>query len=215
MLYEIGSVDPRRSEEPMTGEPISTSNCQKFRTVNPISRLLIGRFYSRLATIVRQLQPASVLDAGCGEGETIFRLRPLLPDDVLGCDANPECVRFASERFDEFHFSVKDIYDLPYATGQFDLVLCLEVLEHLERPQQALEQLWRVTKKHLIVSVPQEPFFRFGNFLRGKYLGTLGNHPEHIQHWNRRRFRQFLAQRVDQVEVHSCGPWLIAHGRKE
>jgi hypothetical protein len=37
-------------------------------------------------------------------------------------------------------------------------------------------------------SVPFEPYFRIGNVLRGKHLGRLGNHPEHVQHWNLRTF---------------------------
>ena len=52
-----------------------------------------------------------------------------------------------------------------------------------------------------MLSVPYEPYFRIGNVLRGKHLGRLGNHPEHVQHWNLRTFETFLAGSVAEVRI--------------
>lgn len=175
---------------------------------------LIKRFYTHLAGIVEQLQPESILDAGCGEGESIARLSPLLPVGVVGCDINLRTVQFAAQRCPQDHFSVGDLYHLPYPSNYFDLVLCLEVLEHLEHPQEALCQLWRVTKKDLILSVPHEPFFWLGNFFRGKYWSTFGNHPEHLRHWSQHQFQQFLLPHIGPVKVDHSFPWLLAHRHK-
>jgi len=51
---------------------------------------------------------------------------------------------------------VASVYDLPFADQEFDCVLCLSVLEHLERPPQAIKEMQRVLKvgKKIIVSVP-------------------------------------------------------------
>ncbi len=43
---------------------------------------------------------------------------------------------------------------------------------------------------------PTSPISASGNVLRGKHLGRLGNHPEHVQHWNLRTFPSFLAGSV-------------------
>ena len=47
-----------------------------------------------------------------------------------------------------------------------------------------------------------EPYFQMGNVLRGKHLSAeLGNHPEHVQHWNLRTFRE-ISSRV--VSLRAC-----------
>jgi hypothetical protein len=88
------------------------------------------------------------------------------------------------------------------------------VLEHLADPAQALRELVRVSRRHLVVSVPDEPLFRLTNLARGKYVRRWGDHPEHCQHWNRASLTAFLASSADVVEVQSSYPWLIARCRK-
>jgi SAM-dependent methyltransferase len=49
---------------------------------------------------------------------------------------------------------VCDVCDLPFSTGTFDIVVCAEVLEHVERPQKAIDEMRRVLKNgaHLILT---------------------------------------------------------------
>jgi hypothetical protein len=93
-------------------------------------------------------------------------------------------------------------------------VLCLEVLEHLDRPEAALAELGRVSRKDVVVSVPNEPWFRIGSAMRGKYLRRLGNHPDHVNHWNAGGLRRLLGTRLEVVDVSGSFPWLIAHCRR-
>jgi ubiquinone/menaquinone biosynthesis C-methylase UbiE len=195
--------------EPLPG--IRTSNFEKYSTRNPLARALYARFFARLAGLVEPLRPASVLDAGCGEGETIARLGPLLPANVTGFDNNPDCIAFVGRRFPQHRFSVEDIYRLPYADESFDLVLCLEVLEHLSEPERALAELCRVARRDLVVSVPSEPWWSLTNLARLKYVSRLGNHPEHVQRWNRRSLGRLLAPVAERLTLGGSYPWLIAH----
>ncbi len=190
---------------------IRTSNCEKYSTRNPLAQMLYARFFSRLAALVEPLAPRSVLDAGCGEGETIARLASILPADVTGFDNNPDCVAFISRRFPAFRFTVEDIYRLPYGDARFDLVLCLEVLEHLAEPERALAELCRVARRDLIISVPNEPWWSLTNLARLKYVRRLGHHPEHVQRWNRRSLWRLLAPFASRLLVTGSYPWLIAH----
>ncbi len=54
-----------------------------------------------------------------------------------------------------------DVENLDYKDKYFDVVICSEVLEHVNNPVKAMKELKRVTKKRLIISVPYEPWFTF------------------------------------------------------
>lgn len=192
---------------------VETTNYAKFQTSNPVVRRLFDNFFQSVAGILETIEPRRVLDAGCGEGETIERLGGLLPHPVTGVDLNAESVEFAVQRLPDDQFSVGDVTDLEFPDNSFDLVLCLEVLEHLPNPEVAVAELARVCSSDLILSVPHEPWFRLGSLARGKYLKNFGNHPEHINHWNPASFRDFLSAHLDVVEVRRSTPWVIAHCR--
>lgn len=176
-------------------------------------RRLIERFYGRLLAIVDPLPVDSLLDAGCGEGETLARLGDALPARAVAVDIDSDAVEFTAARVPAAEVTRGSVLDLPYADGSFDLVLCLEVLEHIEQPAAALSELGRVAGRDIVVSVPHEPWFRLGSLARGKYLGGLGNHPEHVNHWNPRTLRSFLAAQLEVVSVERSLPWLLAHCR--
>ena len=96
------------------------------------------------------------------------------------------------------------------------MVLCCEVLEHLEEPGKALKELIRVTKKYIIVSVPREPIWRCLNMDRGKYLKVLGNTPGHIQHWGSKKFVAFLQEYdIKVVKTAHPLPWTMVLLEKE
>jgi len=153
-----------------------------FQTRNPLARLLFDRFYGVLRRRVAELLPASVLDAGCGERETLERLHGLLPHEVHGIDNNPAWLKFAAARLPAYRFSTGDVCRVDYQDNRFDMVLCLEVLEHLAEPATALRELVRVSRRHIVISVPNEPLFRLTNLARGRYVRRWGDHPEHCQH---------------------------------
>lgn len=179
---------------------------EKYHVKNPVVAFLIRRFFCRIADVLASVEPGSVLDAGCGEGELLRR-------GVLGgCRA--VSLDRSWEALAEGGFSASavcgSVLALPFGPAAFDAVVCLEVLEHLEDPAAALRELMRVARRAVVLSVPYEPYFRMGNLLRGKYLSGWGNHPEHIQHWNLRRFREFLAPAGHDVQVVEAFPWIVA-----
>jgi len=198
---------------PTQTESVDTTNFAKFQTGNPVVRRLIGNFYEKVGSIVGSLDSGSVLDAGCGEGESLSQLAPVLPAKQSGIDLNPESVEFTSARVPEADIAVGDITAMPFEDGAFDLVLCLEVLEHLPVPGLALEEIARVSARDIVISVPHEPWFRLGSLARGNYVKTWGNHPEHVNHWNHRSLRSFLEEKVDVVTLEGSMPWLVAHCR--
>jgi len=187
---------------------------EKYHVKNPLVAFLIGRFFERISGVLGEVQPQSILDAGCGEGELLRRGVLGAAFSTVSLDRNRDALAEIRTHTAGTHPVCGSVLQLPFARGSFDAVLCLEVLEHLEDPAAAVRELLRVARKAVVLSVPYEPYFRLGNLLRGKYLGRLGNHPEHIQHWNMRRLRRFLEPAVREmpceIKLAEAFPWIVA-----
>jgi len=191
----------------------TSTNEAKYATGNPVVQRMLGGFFAELRETVAPLAPRSVLDAGCGEGEALARLGDLLPDQVSAIDVEQRCVDLTSVRHPAASVSRRSVLDLGFADDSFELVLCLEVLEHLDDPTAAVCELARVSARDVVVSVPYEPWFRLGSLLRGNYVGSLGNHPEHVNHFNRRSLHELLEPVLEVDRIATVFPWLIAAGR--
>jgi SAM-dependent methyltransferase len=191
--------------------PPASSNYQKYKTGNPAMRWVIRRFVDRIVSLVEAAAPERVIDLGSGEG-MIARELQRLPRAVeyRGIELQGEAVRVARAEVPGLRFDQGDLLAVEPEPGWADVALCLEVLEHLDEPAAAVDRIAAWTSSLAVVSVPWEPYFRTGNLLRGKYLPTLGNHPEHVQQFGPRSFAALLERRFRLVHVETCFPWLIA-----
>ncbi len=188
---------------------MSTSNYQKHTTTNPFQKFLLTRYFSSFEKLIPD-KISNILDIGCGEGFLVSHL----PKNIkyTGIDHNPESIEIAKSaayQQRETNFLVGNVYKLPFPDKQFDLITCLEVLEHLEAPEKALAEIKRMAKKYVILSVPNEPLFQLANFLRGKYLSRFGNHPEHINQWGIRQFKKLISKYFIIKKASYSFPWQI------
>jgi SAM-dependent methyltransferase len=185
-----------------------TSNVEKYERRGGVERRVLDRFRAALVNEAAALAPRRVLDAGCGEGIVAGWLSGALPDSALtGVDARPEAIAEFWRRNPGLEAEIGDLYALPFGDDEFDLVLAIEVLEHLDRPRAALRELVRVSARSLILTVPHEPFFRAGNLARGRYLRRLGSTPGHVNNWTRRGFLELVGAEVDAPRWWSAFPW--------
>ncbi|MFI5309159.1 MAG: class I SAM-dependent methyltransferase [Polyangiales bacterium] len=190
--------------------PSAYGNKQKHESKNPLQRALIGHFHAQLAAAVRALAPKDILEVGCGEGYLLQALRDAgVSVPMLGIDLSEAAIAEARTRVPDARFEVKDALALADAGEQYDLVLICEVLEHLPQPERMLDVLGRIARRHVIASVPWEPFFRGLNFLRGKHLTALGNDPEHVNHWSRGEFLRFVSMRFELQAAPLAFPWTL------
>src|SRR5262245_40765186 len=170
-------------------------------------------FLGRLDSLVERTGASEAHEVGCGEGELSIRLarRGLR---VRGSDAFPAVVEEARRRAAaarvEIEFEVRPVEALEPEGHSAELVLCCEVLEHLEDPEQALDVIAQLARPWLLASVPREPLWRMLNLARLSYVSELGNTPGHRNHWSKRGFVRFLTRRFEVVEVMTPLPWTMA-----
>jgi SAM-dependent methyltransferase len=184
----------------------------KYRRRSRIRRALIRRFVRRLHELVLDAGPvSSILEIGIGEGFLSGYLSEKLPTvRFCGVDASAEALSRLQRLFPRIETRVGDVCDLSGLEGPYDLVLCAEVLEHLEEPTGALDAIASLKPRRALLTVPHEPFFRLSNLASGANLARWGNDPEHVQHFGPRSFRALLSSRFDVLALAMSYPWLLA-----
>lgn len=193
---------------------MSTTNQQKFLNQSPIQQQLIGNFHRRFLSLLTSVQPTSILEMGCGEGyllDSIHRQIPTIP--LLGLDTLDVALAEGHRLFPKLRLETGDIYHIHQPDAHWDVSIASEVLEHLDDPRAALKELKRVAQRYVLLSVPHEPWFRLGNFARGRHLRSFGNHPEHVNQWTKKSFTTFVSQELSVERVVSAFPWTIVLAR--
>jgi trans-aconitate methyltransferase len=101
----------------------------------------------------------SVLDVGCGVGNLLNEIHKKYPGVFLnGAEYAQSGLEVAKKRIPEGKFQLLDL-SKESLTGQFDLVTCIDVLEHIPDDISALKNLRAMTEKYLLVVVPLGPLF--------------------------------------------------------
>lgn len=185
---------------------------RKYRDRSRFKRGLIRRFVERFHSLFLRVSPVeSVLEVGMGEGFLSGYLSERFPNVRFeGIDLDRESLDRASRLFPRIKIHHGSAYELEALGGPFDLVLCCEVLEHLREPDRALAQIAALRPKHVIFTVPHEPFFMLSNLLAGRNVTRLGNDVDHHNHWGKASFRELLERRFSIVELTASYPFLLA-----
>ncbi len=193
----------------------SDRHLRKYTNQNPFHRLALRRFFDRMAEELRRLGPRSLLEFGCGEGLLLAELkrRGVIPASVLGIDLRDDALAMASELHPEWSFVQADLLGWNPPGGSFDVVVASQVLEHLPEPGPILDRLVALSSGHLILTVPWEPWFRLINLFRLRDVRRLGNHPEHVNLWTGRGFRQFVSGHAEIVRAVGVFPFTVVVAR--
>lgn len=184
----------------------------KYESSGRIGGWLIDRFFRAARGLLESKlsENSSVLEIGCGPGYSTARIRQWQGiGHLVAGELEAPLLQLAKSLNPDTPLTRQSVYSLAHPDRSFDAIIMLEVLEHLESPDRALEEIHRVARNHVLLSTPREPLWRALNMARGKYLGTLGNTPGHIQHWSTRGLKKQVSR---WFEVESCAtplPWTI------
>lgn len=121
----------------------------------------------------RPILAGKILDVGCGEAYLKNFLNEI---EYIGIDKG---------EFADIQIDLERIDRLPFEDASFDCVLCLDVLEHLDNLHTIFDELIRVSKKHIILSLPNNWVNARVPIQRGK--GKIGHyglpaHPPNDRH---------------------------------
>ena len=115
--------------------------------------LAMGHYaiYETVERILASEPRGKLLDIPAGEGALAIKLRDM-GFDVACCDLYPQIFKVADLEVKGGNLDGT----LPYEDGEFDHVVCVEGLEHIENPANAIREFARVVKSNgqLIISVP-------------------------------------------------------------
>jgi len=142
---------------------------------------LAGSFWSGRADIITPLMPKgryALLDVGCGNGE-LGRAYASEFEEVHGIDVSEVAVGQARSSFGMVAQTVDlNVERIPYADSYFDVVTCLDVIEHVIDPLFVCQEIYRVLKNDgiLIVSTQNVAFIKLRlRLLVGNFPGTSGD----------------------------------------
>ncbi len=94
------------------------------------------------------------LDAGCAQPYLIQEIVHRFGVKGYGCDISDAVMAQNQEKVPECEFMALDLSKEAWPNQKFDLVVCSEVLEHIENWQPALANLVRMSRRYLLITVP-------------------------------------------------------------
>ena len=202
---------PAMTEEKAANSGHASVVQTKYTRTNAITRRLMDGYFKAFAELVAGMDIESAFEPGCGEGFSTKRIRSILPARVSleASELDGRLVQSAVAANPGVVVRQESVYQIARQDKSVDLVILLEVLEHLDDPAKAMAEICRVSRKYVIVGVPREPLWCLMNLMRLKYVGGLGNTPGHIRHWSAGSFRRFVGRFADVREVRKPLPWTM------
>lgn len=175
-----------------------------------------------------------MLDAGCGSRICSLSYVPKKVY-VIGIDVSRENVinshRKAKERnYNNFNFICASINSIPIKQETFDLIVCIDVLEHLSNKYEAITEMYRVCKKQasLICSTSNilNPFMLFDSIAPKIIVKVLenkfapGHYERHTRYQPAKLIQDFKRIGFKNINLRLFGfpffqPWIYQFSNKK
>ncbi|MFQ5730916.1 MAG: glycosyltransferase [Planctomycetaceae bacterium] len=139
----------------------------------------------------------NVLDVGCGAGRLGEALKQRQPAHVTGVELDPVAAESARARLDTVVACDVENGNAHFAEGEFDCVVCADVLEHLRQPKKVLQRIHRWLKPGgtLVASLPN---VRHHTVVRGLLAGNWTYESaglldeDHVRFFTRREIQKLI-----------------------
>jgi SAM-dependent methyltransferase len=153
--------------------------------------------YHRYFLAKRVASGKSVLDIGCGEGYG-SNLLAEVASRVVGIDLSPQAIEHARTRYQQpnLNFEVADCRKTGFPDAGFDLIVCFEMIEHIEEHHQLLSEVKRLLRPGgcFVVSSPD----------KAVYSEAQGyQNPFHVKELYGGEFKSLLEKNFARVKIFS------------
>jgi SAM-dependent methyltransferase len=154
-------------------------------------RLIEAEHLARYQWAAQVADGRRVLDAGCGTAYGTRLLAEAGAREVIGVDVAAAVLESVAPTMPEMvRLVTGDLRGLTFADGEFDLVVCFEVIEHVANPGAVLDELVRVLASDglLLISSPNRGVYPPGN-------------PHHLHELSPSELETELSSRLDHVRL--------------
>jgi ubiquinone/menaquinone biosynthesis C-methylase UbiE len=202
---------PGFDEEKATADELWEYCLREYESSNPIARYFLRNFFEKIRRIILLLEEDDrILEVGCGAGVSSQRILEMLSHQEFEVsDIDERYIQKLKETNFPLKVTQESVLKLDRKDREFDCIFILEVLEHVRDYEHALSELFRVSRKYVVLSVPNEPLWRILNVARGQYLKDWGNTPGHINHWSPVSFRKLVSRFGTVEKLYTPVPWTI------
>lgn len=153
--------------------------------------------YPKLIEILKLNKREKILDAGCGEGQLADFLRGY---SLYGVDLSKNAVRKAKKRGYKKAI-VGELNNLPFKDKVFDKTISIQVFQYLTDPRGDFKELVRLTKKQIIITVPNFNWLKTKSLFSPKYKKIYLNALSYVNLTNKDFLKNLAKQNNLNVQI--------------
>lgn len=139
----------------------------------------------------------SIVEMGCGSGRIGAVIAEINHSVVVRCDISKSILYGAQKgnKFNSLAVVQSDCEQAPFKDNSVDVVLLIDVIEHLKNPETCIAESARITKKYVIIRTPLEDCL-YHNMKKSKaaWASEWKEHCGHIWKFNQPLLEKFLSQ---------------------
>jgi SAM-dependent methyltransferase len=204
-LGRAGAKRLRLSHKPLPAEVPPKPDPSEYTTTDGPTEVPVQKetYYTALNEYVEDGD--RVLDVGCGIGYGL-NLLSIKAGEVVGVDVDAKAIDYCTTHVLRKNPKLNELrhydgYHLPYEDQAFDVVTCVDVIEHVERYDAFVDELLRVARRRVVIGTPN----RRAEFTNPD--GTPKNY-WHLREWSYEELDAILHRHVSQIDWHFVnGAW--------
>ena len=140
-----------------------------------------GRTRSIIETLqTNGIESGKVLDVGCASGWLLSEIASEFPNlEYLGIDVYKKALAYGRQTYPNIRFILADAHTLPFSKKSFDIVTCINVLEHVINPEKIMREIHRVLRPNSVAIIGMDSenvLFRIIWLLWTKMNGRVWKH---------------------------------------
>ena len=163
----------------------------------------------------------SLLDIGCSDGTTTKQIKKILPSArTVGIDLYKKAIDQAKKKKTKIKFIYGDVHNLSFGDNSFEIVTAIETIEHLDNPNKALAEIYRVLKPNGYLIVGQDTdslLFKVVWFVWTRWKGAVWKN-SHINCMKPKRLIEVLKKQefiIEKSKLVNLGMEIFIRARKK